>query len=46
MHKVCGVTGKVKAGPCLSSGGQLGSVDKLVPQESDTNVIIGVSPWL
>ena len=37
MCKVCSVTGKVKAGPCLSSGVQPGSVDKLVPQESDTN---------
>ena len=36
MRKVFSVTGKVKAGPCLSSGGQHGSVDKLVPQESDT----------
>ena len=46
MHKVCGVTGEATAGPCLSSRGQSGSVDKLVPQESDTNVMIEVSPWL
>ena len=28
MRKVCSVTGKVKAGPYLSSEGQHGSVDK------------------
>ena len=43
---VCGLTSKVKAGPCLSSGGHPGSVDKLVPQGSDTSIMIGVSPWL